>query len=949
MVWPDITSSAEYIAFGSTWRDGSGSFLLLNDISFSAQQLNDVSNNDLYTGFNATFNGNNKKITIEKYGGGTNVLNHGLIKDLCGGTLTNLYIDVSGIDINFGAPYGETGIIVTHPKTFNIGSSRGSFGLFSNLKIHFENCRLTNPGNSALFPKYFGSNGAGNVNMQNITISGTLIANNHSGCGIIGTEMFYNYNSTAEFIDISSSVILDDGLSIFGTNFGKKLNNSGTIEMYNIINTGNILNNASSDSGSIIGNNAFIDSFGGNVFLNSLENRGIIYKNNIGGIVGKNMAGNSSDTLQIQITECHNKGTIIGPNCGGIVGEYANEAGRSSIKIMGCTNIGTIQGNNSGGIVGGYLNNDSSGNIEINGCINYGNIIGENVGGIVGYGCGYHQKSQAVILIKECMNYGDIDCLVTPNIFYGNIDNTHASAGIVGSKCGAYSGEGSQIKVLDCVNHVQSSISGNGCAGIVSLGLNYNGNGSVLISGCINNGQIEGNNSAGISAGMIGINHTGTITVINCKNTGTIIGEETAGIISVLGHNYNNSQETSGQIAITNCTNTGDNIGGSTSTAGLISTIILSPSAYLSILINDCSNTGINLDTGILYNIIDVSENQTTTTNNILINNCSTSEYGVTSDIIGKISTQHVNGTYNTEAIITVQYCKLNTNASSIYDSHKFLIGEIGNILSVPLKRKSILLFSNVIDVPGLHSSEDVSLVGDILNLHNSNLYIQNNDIVYREITNVVNVSGVLNYKIQDLTNCIFNISQNRITLNNIDNLSVGLTGIQLLHTENDENSSYINSNIDFSIEDNTISTNTPYELTRTSNGTIFGSIDVSPVPNYIGPNGILTIQGNTLSSELSSISLTYYSDYYFPSELRPYLYNLVDVDGSRFWWKNQLTFIDIPSDIIPVKHSIDLLVTDDTNLRRIFNRAIKAINEQIHFGIYNFYHLKVKGNAILH
>lgn len=435
MVWPNITSGTEYITYGATWNEASGNMFLANDISFSAHQLNSVGTNPLYNGFNAIFEGNGYKISIQNYDGITNILNEGLIRDLSGGELRNIVIDISGIGIDYGGPYGENGILVTQKKTFNSNTDRGAYGSIYYITVNFTNCYLINPANSALLPKFFAANNNNSnsydIVISHITLSGSLVVQSvsKSGCGIIGTEMFLRYNNIAEIVNITNNIHLTDGLSLLGENFCKELGTSARVDIDNVINNGDISSNSTNFvAGSILGNNALYEASGGIVRIYA-KNNGAINEKEMGGIIGKNFAAYSKKDLNVYIVECENNGHIKQPDSGGIIGPYMNQYGAANIHIVKCKNSGNIEGTNSGGILSTHGNDQATGSILIYNCENSGNIVGSYSGGIVGSNSSYNQTSTGSLIINNCINYGDIDASGT--------------GGIIGSDCasGAYPSE----------------------------------------------------------------------------------------------------------------------------------------------------------------------------------------------------------------------------------------------------------------------------------------------------------------------------------------------------------------------------------------------------------------------------------------------------------------------------------------------------------------------------
>lgn len=274
----------------------------------------------------------------------------------------------------------------------------------------------------------------------------------------------------------------------------------------------------------------------------------------------------------VALTNCTNSGKVTGPNVlGGIVG-YAATA-----NITGCVNEGEIVTTSTSGnetYIGGIAGWIKGGSIS--GCENNHEIVlstcPENsntyVGGIAGY-------AQGTITISECTNNKNVTA--TENHWYfggivgttdGDVTVTHCeNNGVISGKVDnswnvslggivSYS-FGGKLTVRACVNNgdvVHSSGDGvNACMGGI-LGRSYNT--TLTITDCINNADIysDDSNTTGLartSGGIIGmIQYNGTIVISNCVNAGEVSGKYAGG---VLGQIWGCDGKST--ISITNCQN----------------------------------------------------------------------------------------------------------------------------------------------------------------------------------------------------------------------------------------------------------------------------------------------------------------------------------------------------------------------------------------------------------
>ena len=833
----------------------------------------------------------------------------------------------------------------------------------------------------------------GKITILDCSNQGLMEANTaqNSG-GIAGNNVGYKQlpGSKVEIINCTNNGELfgDDCAGIIGSYCGKEM--LGDIDISNCVNYGSMLGDSCSG---IVGSYACEDGKTiGTLSINTCYNYIDISGPHSAGILGK-YAGNVGASV-INILNCENSVSsfVVGPNSAGIVGEYANYDSSGIINIVGCINRGTIQGDDCAGIIGAYAGalQTNTAVIDISNCENVGDIAGDNCSGIIGKYA--HSEGSGLINIHDCINSGDMDHLnsagivgeyagnmqsgeiivenchnygtllpvsLYPDLLYDDLLNTTTLSGIIGRQCNASSNAGSHVLIQNCVNHDTAIIYGDCYSGIIGLGINYDSSGVVDISGCANYGSLNGEYSAGICAGMIGIDQTGTVKFTNCTNNGDISNSNVSGIINTIGHNYNENQQTSGEIKVISCVNNGDaDILLSSRTSGIIGTILLSSEKDVQITIENCTNKGENIESGIVNEILDISASYSeTTTNNITIDNCSTTNYALSSDVINKITSPTQVGSYDTNATITIQDCEL-AATSSVENSHKFIVGEFGNIATTTLKNKDLIIRNNSIVVIEINGTENVSMLGAISYLETCNIDISQNLVIYTSIVNSDKVSGIMNHDVHDLSNCSISIHDNDINIDNIDTSSQNIAGIHLLATTLTNGGSYSNTtNTDLSIIQNTITSTTPEQFVTESNGPLFGTIELNAnipqTPGYNGPSGVLTIENNTLSAELSNLDELYFSDLYMPDGLRPYIFQLIDISNSRFWWNNASSTVDIPDGLInppqpPQPPQPPRIKTDDTNLRNIFRRAIAAINEQTSFEIYPFYHLRVKADQML-
>jgi len=289
-------------------------------------------------------------------------------------------------------------------------------------------------------------------------------------------------------------------------------------------------------------------------------------------------------------------------------------------------------------------------------------------------------------------------------------------------------------------------------------------------------------------------------------------------------------------------------------------------------------------------------------------------------------------------------------------DTNKTLSYVIGS--AEKIKNKAIVITGNTINDTGMTSKVDSSkhVLNNITNCQDCSFNVSSNYITINGVSDSSNsyVSGIFGKDISGITNVYILVNGNFIEINNVDNnVKTQVSGIMNIDTS--KNTFATSTNVNLTISNNNISSTTPEEMTSNFNGLIFSTnntINPAATP-YLGPTGTLTILGNTLSDDFADmVPLANVSDYYFPTEFRPYILQLDGFTGSNYWFtpiEPTINLIDYRGGpgTIPTPQHIPGLYTDDSLLRAIYKRAINAINEQNQFEIYPFYYIKVKANRM--
>lgn len=222
----------------------------------------------------------------------------------------------------------------------------------------------------------------------------------------------------------------------------------------------------------------------------------------------------------------------LGAIAGVIIGDTTAE---STVTIENCVNNGEFIGNNkkthAGGIVGYcQLRAGEKVNIVIKNCVNNGNIDALKAAGMISY----MENVQSTVII-DCENTGNIMCY----------DLGGGIAGQANTGCG-------EFKLYNCKNYGDITTTGKFLGGMAAIsqirGDQFEYNGSVLFSNCVNEGNVTAPvEQGGMVAGICGRVYGAMFEY--CGNTGNLSTGDAVG--GMTGHSENVN-------IIRYCYNTGD-------------------------------------------------------------------------------------------------------------------------------------------------------------------------------------------------------------------------------------------------------------------------------------------------------------------------------------------------------------------------------------------------------
>ena len=195
-------------------------------------------------------------------------------------------------------------------------------------------------------------------------------------------------------------------------------------------------------------------------------------------------------------------------------------AGRSDKSALyNVSASGSISGGKqAGGLIAVVVNNLTI----IRDCENHTNIVTDaaatSAGGIVGL----LTASSASLEAVNCVNYGNINGILSIGGILGKHDTTTAAMSIV-------------IKNCENQGSITGTYSGNAfVGGIIGETAESSSNNTVQISNCINRGNINASNTGSFIGGITGLVRISTSTsyVTQCFNFGNITGKASVGGIS---------------------------------------------------------------------------------------------------------------------------------------------------------------------------------------------------------------------------------------------------------------------------------------------------------------------------------------------------------------------------------------------------------------------------------
>lgn len=413
--------------------------------------------------------------------------------------------------------------ITTKPNNILLNTLKGIFDGGGNYITGTMSC----PFFSGILPEgvvsnlHIAASFSGSVSINNVickTVVASIVSNNQ------GTILNCSNNGDVT-INVAGNNIYLGGIAA---------ENSGKI--ISCTNWGSVYHHAASGVGGIVGYNTG--------YVLDCQNFGNIRNADwyAGGIVGESEC-NKEDNSKVTISGCINRGKVFGQPGGGIVGSFRYG------HIKNCHNIGEIGDNEPGGayatiggIVGEFFKD------SLTNCINDGALYGGTVGGIIGYLSG--PTKGGISIVEDCINNGNIIGSASAGIAY-SCKNAQIANCINNGEIYANGSVGGIISmggnVISCINN--GRVRGSEAGGIVGI---VNG----TISNCINNGIVSGISEVGGIAGKTKIKqssdiyesyNTGTIQIMpsynkwqkvymggiigegtvvtNCRNSGNIIGK----------------------------------------------------------------------------------------------------------------------------------------------------------------------------------------------------------------------------------------------------------------------------------------------------------------------------------------------------------------------------------------------------------------------------------------
>jgi hypothetical protein len=369
--------------------DSYGSYVLMNDIDlsdFNGGEWVPISTGLSSAFFSGTFDGQGHIIRNMSISGNSYGAAAGLFGNVGGGTLMNIGLVNSNINVQRSTEYANAGgivgcvgyagssttMIINSFNTGNVSGSGYSYvgGIvgFANSQLIIESCYNT----SNISAGYDAGGIIGSLYGGNITIENS-------------------YNTGAVSADTASGGIIGSAWDLAG---------SSTLSIENCYNTGNIVS-MGTPAGGVVGYARYL-TFSikncynvGDVSVNSSYS-----ETEAGGIVG--YARDVSANTELRIENCYNIGNVSAIETGGIIGASTDDL--LTIIISNCSNAGNISGSRQAPAVGGMVGLAYGPTLTIESCYNTGAFSSSNsaggIGGIVGRAL--YASSSLSLTIENC-------------------------------------------------------------------------------------------------------------------------------------------------------------------------------------------------------------------------------------------------------------------------------------------------------------------------------------------------------------------------------------------------------------------------------------------------------------------------------------------------------------------------------------------------------------------
>ena len=223
------------------------------------------------------------------------------------------------------------------------------------------------------------------------------------------------------------------------------------------------------------------------------------------------------------VTGCTAEFTVYGENdelqgqiIGGVVGFFAVDPAETPQTMENCVSYTTISGTVSAAFVGGIAGVIS--NTETINCRNYGTISLSGTTKYV-YAGGITGQTQTGTVLDHCINYG--------NITYGPTSNVNAT---IGGICGRIS---TASQFICCTNNGDLDTMAGYAGGIIGAAYyGSSGTSSVVLTSCLNNGDVFSSANGAYVAGLIAqIGSDGIAEVTANVSLGSLSATGTSAIV----------------------------------------------------------------------------------------------------------------------------------------------------------------------------------------------------------------------------------------------------------------------------------------------------------------------------------------------------------------------------------------------------------------------------------